>query len=187
MSQALLPPAMTQDAFLDWVGRQDERYEFDGFAPVSMVRSPINHSIIAQNIWRSIDKQLDGMGCMAFIQDGGVVTKNSALRFPDVTVTCSPVDGRSRLIPSPVIVFEVASPSNVRHDKLFKLEEYRAVRSISTYIVLEQEGPGLTVFRRWEGDQWMARALTGDQVLHIETPSLTIAVSEIYRDVTFAA
>ncbi len=176
---------MTREAFLDWAACQDGRFEFDGFGPVGMVGSTISHARIAQKIWRTIDRQLVGTGCEAFIRDGAVATVGDALRFPDVTVTCSPVAGRDRVVAAPVLVFEVLSPSTERNDKIVKLEEYRAVRSMVTYVIVEQDYVGLTVFRRWEGDQWVARALSEGQVLRIDQPALTLPLAEIYAGVAF--
>jgi len=40
------------------------------------------------------------------------------VRYPDAAVTCSPVDGQSDILPNPVVVFEVLSPSNAVVDRM---------------------------------------------------------------------
>ena len=176
---------MTREAFLDWAERQDARYEFDGTAPVGMVGSTLAHSRIAQNLWRAIDRQLSGTRCEAFLQDVGIATKGEAVRFPDVTISCMPAAGHLRIVPNPVAVFEVLSPSSGRTDRILKLEEYRAVRSIAFYGVLEQDSAAMTVFRRQPSDHWHASALAEGDVLTYDDPALSIPLSEIYARVAF--
>ncbi len=103
---------MTQDEFFAWAETQDRRYEFDGFQPVAMTGGSGNHARIAGNISFELRRRLGDTGpCEAFASDAGVQTKGEAVRYPDGVVTCTVVDGRNRLVPNPVIVFEVVGPS----------------------------------------------------------------------------
>src|SRR5580704_9328088 len=104
-------PVMTRDHFFDWAEAQDARYEFDGFEPVAMTGGNINHNSIAFNIHRTLHGRLKGSGCKPLGLDAGVATIGDTVRYPDAVVTCSPVQGDSRLVPDPVVVFEVISPT----------------------------------------------------------------------------
>jgi hypothetical protein len=49
MNVTLGQPVMTREEFFPWAEAQDERYEFDGFAPVAMTGGTIGHSDISGN------------------------------------------------------------------------------------------------------------------------------------------
>ncbi|MBE7211762.1 MAG: Uma2 family endonuclease, partial [Gluconacetobacter diazotrophicus] len=140
---------MTPDEFLDWAGTQNERYEFDGFRPVAMTGGSGNHARIARNIAFELGRRLSDDGpCEALSADAGIRTLGDAVRYPDALVTCTPFDGRGRLVPEPVIVFEVISPSSIREDRILKPVEYAAVPTIRRYVLVEQSVIGLTVLWR---------------------------------------
>ena len=62
MNVTLRTPKMTREQFLDWVERQEAPYEFDGFEPVAMNGSTVNHSRIAQNTYFALRTRLQGSG-----------------------------------------------------------------------------------------------------------------------------
>ena len=183
MSFARRQSGLSRDEFLDWVQTQEARYEFDGTAPVAMGGSTADHSRIAQNLWRAMDRQLAGTGCEAFIQDGAVATIGEATRFPDVTVTCSPFTGKMRVIQNPVLVCEVLSPSTSLNDRIDKLEEYRAVPSIEAYVILEQDIVAVTVYRRQPDGVWSAQVLKAVDIFTHPLPPLAVPLSEIYAGI----
>ena len=116
MDVAVRRHTMTREAFLAWTGSQEGRWEFDGFQPVAMTGGT-NHGIIPGNIYFGLRQRLGGRPCRPMTgESGGVATAGNKVRYPDVTVTCSPVPGTERLIPAPVVVFEVVSPSAERDD-----------------------------------------------------------------------
>jgi Uma2 family endonuclease len=123
-----LSQSLTIDEFLAWERRQDLRYEFDGVQIVAVTGGSLNHSAIATNIVAALERRLRPP-CRAYRGDVKVLTADT-IRYSDAVVTCSPVDGRSDLVPNPVVVFEVLSPSTASVDRIVKNEEYRATASI---------------------------------------------------------
>src|SRR4051794_22334807 len=106
---------MSLDEFLAWEREQAERHEFDGLTIIAMTGGSLDHSTIASNIHRALSDKLRGTGCMAFRGDAKVIV-NSAVRYPDVSVTCSQAIGRDDIVPDPVLIVEVVSPSTERLD-----------------------------------------------------------------------
>src|SRR5580692_11133363 len=109
MSVTFRVPTMTRDQFFDWAEAQGERYEFDGFQPVAMTGGNLNHDQIAINILVALRGRLGGTGWRPLGLDAGIATVGDTVRYPDGVVTCSPVNGVGRLVPDPVVVFEVIS------------------------------------------------------------------------------
>jgi Uma2 family endonuclease len=185
MSMALQKP-WTREAFFAWAESQEGRYEFDGLRPVAMVGGTINHSQIVLNIHASLRERLRGTGCRPLCQDAGVATVGRAVRYPDAVVTCSKVDGLSRLLPEPVVIFEVLSESTGRTDRVTKVREYGAIPSLRRYVIVEAVSPGLLALERNDGaEHWTARPLAAEDTLVMPELGIEIPVSAFYEDVEF--
>ena len=186
MSATIRVPAMTRDQFLDWAEAQDARYEFDGFEPVAMTGGTLNHNQIAFNIHVSLRGRLGGTGCRPLGIDAGVATIGDTVRYPDGVVTCSPTQGASRLVPGPVVVFEVVSPTSGHMDRIVKVREYAAVESIRRYVIIESASVGLTVHERQEaGQKWAVTTKIADDVLLLPEIGVEIPIPELYAGVDF--
>jgi len=176
----------TQQEFFDWAETREERYEFDGFAPVAMTGGMLIHNAICQNIWGALRERLRGSGCRPLGPDAGVSTVGNAVRYPDALVTCSKFEADSRLTLEPVVVFEVLSPSSGRIDRIIKVQEYLAVASIRRYVIVESAFSGVTTLEQQDG-RWLSAALGSEDVLQLPELGLAIPVSEFYEDITFPA
>jgi Uma2 family endonuclease len=177
---------MTRDQFFDWAEAQDARYEFDGFEPVAMTGGNLNHNSIAFNIHTALRGRLKGSGCKPFGLDAGVATAGDTVRYPDAVVTCSPAQGGSRLVPNPVVVFEVISPTSGHVDRIVKVRDYAAVDSIRRYVIVESASVGLTVHERQAaGQKWTVTTVMADDLLALPEIGVEIPVAEIYEGVDF--
>ena len=184
MSATIRVPAMTRDQFLDWAEAQEGRYEFDGFEPVAMTGGNLNHNRIAFNVHTALRARLKGGGCEPLGMDAGVATIGDTVRYPDAVVTCSPAPGVSRLVPDPVVVFEVLSPTSGHVDRIVKVREYGAVASIRRYVIVESASLGLTVHERREaGQKWTVTTVMAGDLLLLPEIGVEIPVAELYEGV----
>jgi Uma2 family endonuclease len=181
MSATTRVPAMTRDQFFDWAEAQNARYEFDGFEPVAMTGGTLNHNGIALNIHRALHARLRGTGGRPWGLDAGVATIGDNVRYPDGVVTCSPTQGGNRLVPSPVVVFEVISPTSSHVDRIVKVREYAAVTSIRRYVIVESASVGLTVHERQnEGQKWTVTTVMADDILSLPEIGVEVPIAELY-------
>ncbi len=185
MTVALRKP-MTQEEFFAWAEGRDGRWEFDGFQPVAMVGGTNNHGTLADNIRAELRQRLRGGPCRPMSPDGGgVQTVGACIRYPEAVVTCSRIPGNDRIVPDPVVVFEVLSGSTRRIDQVFKLREYHAVASIRRYVLVEQTGVAITVHARRGDEPWVTTVLGEGDVLALPEIGIEIPVAAIYDEVTF--
>jgi len=188
MSGALRVPTMTRDQFFDWAEAREGRYEFDGFQPVAMTGGNLNHNDIALNLYNALRTRLRGTGCRPRGLDAGVATTGDIVRYPDGVVTCSPANGLGRLVPNPIVVFEVISPTSDHMDRIVKLREYAAVDSIRRYVIVELASAGLTVNERQAaGQRWTVTPATADDLLLLPEIGIEIPVTELYEGVDLPA
>ena len=183
MTVALRKP-MTREEFFVWAEAQENPYEFDGFQPIAMTRSDLGHSRVIRNISRQLSNRLAGSPCEALGPEAAVATIGNKVRYPDAVVTCSPFSNRDRLVPNPVIVFEVVSPTSVRMDRVVKLHEYQAVPSIRRYVIIEPESIAVTVLSHdREGAMFMTAGLAEGDVLDLPEIDVHLPVADIYEGV----
>ena len=145
MNIALRKPRMSREDFFVWAEAQNERFEFDGFAPVAMTGGNNRHSLISLNVHAALRSYLSGKPCRPLGPDAGLRTIGDAVRYPDALVTCSKFDELAREVPGVVVVFEVLSPTSGHVDRIVKLLEYRAVASIRRYVIVEYASAAVTV------------------------------------------
>ena len=185
MNVALRKP-MTQEEFFVWAEGQEGRYEFDGIQPVAMTGGTNNHGLIAGNLYFQLKSRLRGGPCVPMLPaGGGVATIGNKVRYPEAVVTCSRVPGEERLVPDPVVVFEIISPSSVRTDEVVKLLEYQTVLSIKRYVLIEQREILVTVHSRQYDEPWDATVLAESDVVHMPEIGIEVPVADLYDGIVF--
>ena len=147
---------------------------------MAMTGGTVNHAVIADNVLFALRRRLNAP-CRALTSNLKVLTAGS-VRYPDVVVTCSPVSGNADILPDPVVVFEVLSPSTAAVDRVTKNQEYRATPSIQRYVMLEQTRIAATVFAR-SGDNWIGTVITGDATLAMHEIGVELPMSELFAEV----
>ncbi len=110
---------MTREEFLAWEGRQELRYEFDGFQPIAMTGGTFEHAVIQRNLITTLTNRLRGKPCQPLGSDVKVAV-SGRIRYPDAFVICSPVEPGTRVIETRVVVFEVLSHSTSVTDRVVR-------------------------------------------------------------------
>src|SRR5437867_12464801 len=123
---------MSLDEFLDWEREQPERHEYSGGVITMMTGASLAHVTITMNLAFALRQALQGTGCRHFANDAKVVAANS-VRYSDIAVTCQPIIGTDGIVPQPVLVIEVISPSTEREDRGRKKFDYFATPSVQQY------------------------------------------------------
>ena len=176
---------MTVAEFLNWEERQDVKYEFDGVDVRAMVGVAPRHAAIQANLLSALVQRLRGGPCRAWGSDTKVQVAGR-IRYPDIFVSCGPVDWKSTVSDSPVVIFEIVSPSSERIDRFVKNAEYRQAPSVQAYVIVEQDYAGATMFER-AGDDWVGRPFGPGSVLALPSVGVELPLDDLYEGVEFAA
>ena len=171
---------MSLEEFLAWEREQPERHEFDGFVVTAMTGGSLDHSTIASNFDRAISAQLRGSGCRAFRGDAKVIA-NGTVRYPDLSVTCSPATGRDDTVPDPVLIIEVLSPSTEHVDRGRKKFDYFATPSVRQYVIVEQNERLVDLYSRADAG-WINEVIVGDATLNLSSVGVELPLDAIYED-----
>ena len=139
---------MSVAEFLAWEREQPERYEYAGGLVTMMTGASLVHVTITMNIAFALRQSLRGSGCRPFTNDAKVLAGGS-VRYPDITVTCTPFGGKDDIVPDPIVVIEVISPSTEREDRGRKKFDYFATPSIHVQVPDAEVGSvGLFIYPR---------------------------------------
>lgn len=84
----------------------------------------------------AVGSQLTGTPCEVFTIDTAVVTLGGKVRLPDLGVNCGDADRRAK---DPRLVVEVLPPSARGFDMYVKLDEYKALPSLSYILLIDPE------------------------------------------------
>ena len=164
---------MTLEEFLCWEESQEERWEFDGFAPVAMVGGTRAHALITVKLLSVLRGLLEGGSCTVYNDSLKIIAAGST-RYPDAFVACGPFPAAATVAANPVVVFEVESPGTAQFDYGVKNAEYRGTPSILRYVIVAQDRVLATVFAR-VGDAWVGSLIT-DAAAVLEMPEIGVSL-----------
>ncbi|MBC7910817.1 MAG: Uma2 family endonuclease [Pyrinomonadaceae bacterium] len=169
----------------------DEKYEFWNGEVFCMSGASLAHNQIARNLGTQLDTQLRKHGCQSFPSDLRIkVPAYPPYRYPDLTALCGTPEieklGGLDTLVNPSLIIEVLSPSTEAFDRGDKFTYYKSINSFSEYLLIAQHRPHVSQFVRRENGVWTYREFNDpiDQV-QCESVPCVLALSEVYRDVTF--
>ena len=151
-----------------------------------------NHNRITFNLARRIGNQLGGSRCEGYANDMRVkVSPTGLYTYPDVTVVCGEPrfeDTQVDTLLNPTVIIEVLSDSTEAYDRGGKFAHYRALESLSDYLLVAQNEPRIEHFRRQTDGQWLYSVADGlDAKVEIATIGCVLHLAEVYERVAFAA
>ena len=175
------PRPWTVEDFLEWEAQQPERYEFIDGRILGMVGGSAAHATIKGNVFAALRGRLRGGPCRVFVENLKVVT-NVASHYPDVVVTCVPVQPGDDQVRQPVVAIEVLSRTTADRDRSAKWVGYQDIPSLQHYILIAQEQRRVELFSRAD-DSWHLRNVR-PPVAKVPMPALGVELTldEIYED-----
>lgn len=177
------PDRMTVDEFLAWAMAQPEgRFELVDGAVVAMAPERVGHARLKARIWRTFDEQIRDrdLPCEA-LPDGMAVKIDEHTAYePDSQVHCGePLTDEQAIVPRPVIVVEVLSPSTATRDTGAKLADYFRLASLQHYLIVRTDRPTVIHHRRGDGDVIETRVVTAGS-LQLDPPGILLEIDRIY-------
>jgi Uma2 family endonuclease len=177
------PGRMTVDQFLGWAMAQPEgRFELVGGEVVAMAPERAVHARRKARIWRALTDAVDGAGlpCEA-LPDGMTVKIDEHTAYePDALVHCGEaLADDTVIVPAPVIVVEVLSPSTGARDTGAKLADYFRLPTLRHYLIVRTDRPTVIHHRRGDGEVIETRIVTSG-ALQLDPPGIALDLDRVY-------
>jgi len=176
---------MSVSEFLAWSEGQPERTRLeliDG-APVAMSPERTRHGISKLDIAIALRSAIATSGCHCHVlPDGATVPVDEWNTYePDALVYCGEqLPGDAVIVPAPVIVVEVLSPSSVHRDTVTKLQGYFRLASIRHYLIVDAEAVTVVHHARTGPDgPILTKVLSAGEIV-LDPPGLRIAVPDFF-------
>ena len=166
---------------------RETRHEYVAGKGYAMAGTTAQHERIANNILRELGNQLRGRRCEAFGSNLRVRIRLPGRAefyyYPDALVDCSRLPAKAIYAEAPAVIFEVMSADTERVDVGEKLSNYRTLPSLRVYVLVNQNNPAVTIYRRVE-DEWRMEFLgTIDATLDMPEVDCRLPLAEIYERV----
>jgi Uma2 family endonuclease len=183
-------PRMTVEEFVLWSERQPSgKYELvDGYVVVVRMQSErITHTRAKGEIWLALRTAIRAAGVPCEALTEGVTVKFSPHHGyePDAVVNCGPTaPGDDMIVPNPIIVVEVLSPSTASKDMGVKVTDYFSLASIQHYLIVDPDRRVVIHHRRSPGPELLSPVLltsfhsTGR--LRLDPPGIEVEVTELF-------
>ncbi|MDC0831450.1 Uma2 family endonuclease [Geitlerinema sp. CS-897] len=162
------------------------RHEYRDGEISAMTGGTRNHHAITANLHLILGNHLRDTGCRAFVEGMKThIEANNVFYYPDIVVTCDDRDRPSDdpYISYPCLIIEVLSPSTERFDRTEKFADYRAIPSLSEYVLVASDRQHVEVFQRQHDGRWTLGSEPNDDTIVLVSVNCAAAFSEIYRDV----
>ena len=171
--------AMTVDEYLAWSDSQSERQrtELINGQIVTMPSERVSHSRVKGHVYVALLQAVRaaGLPCEVLPDGPGVRIDDHTVYEPDALVFCGGVPApNSMLIPNPVILVEVLSPTTSHTDTSAKLIGYFKLPSVAHYLVIDPEARTVTHHSRDGVPNLLA---TGS--LRLDPPGLDLTVEDL--------
>lgn len=182
---------MSEADYLAMERESEIRHEYVGGRVYAMAGAKRAHNLICTNLVATFHNQLRGKGCEIYQSDMKLrVNKADAYRYPDVIVVCGEpqfIDEDETMLINPLLLVEVLSPSTASKDRGTKSWEYRQIESLNAYLVIDPAKPYVERYQR-RGNEWVIDTITGlDATLDMPSLNVSLALAEVYAQVTFPA
>ena len=183
---------MTVDEFLKWPGDgTGRRYEL--VHGVLRMQNPASdaHGTIQSRLNQLIANHLERTRphCR-IVANPGIAPRLRThwnYREPELGVTCTPNRPDVHMLPDPILLIEVLSPSNA-DNTWSNIALYATVPSVAEILIVESTKVGAELLRRLPDGNWphQPEAIGPGGVIDLATLDLDIPLAEVYRDTYLA-
>lgn len=174
---------MSLDEFLEWERLQEERYELVDGLVRAMAGGTADHNTIVLNVAAGLRAATRASGWRVFAADMKVIVAG-AVMYPDVVVTCTPLEPKSDRVHEPVLIVEVLSRSTHEIDRGRKWLAYQQLDSLRQYVLISQDQARIDIYRRNPSAKqgWSYDVVTGlDAAVMLEPGTSATSLRDIYE------
>jgi Uma2 family endonuclease len=162
------------------------KHEFLDGEIYAMAGGTEEHSALAAEVLRALgDATRDGP-CRVHTSDLRIYVESVGLAtFPDGSVICGPLEQHApspnATALNPLVLVEVTSDSSEEYDTREKVEYYRTISSLRSYVIVSHRERRIAVHMRSAGGEWITRVAIAGGHVALEGLKAELSVDEVYR------
>ena len=181
---------ITPEQYLDIERRAEYRSEYFHGEVFAMAGAQEAHSILAGNLMREFNQQVRQKPCRVYSNDMRVHVPSTGLyTYPDIVAVCGErqfIDSNVDTLLNPNLIVEVLSPSTEAYDRGRKFERYRAVTSLTEYLLIASDRVHAELFTRNATNWVLSEAKELENEMEIASIGCRLKLADIYEKVDFA-
>ncbi|MBA3323109.1 MAG: Uma2 family endonuclease [Pyrinomonadaceae bacterium] len=189
MSRTLKQDYFTVAEYLAFERAAETKHEYAAGEIIAMSGASRAHNLITGNIARRLGNQLDNKPCETYSSDMRVRVTPKSYYYPNVVVVCSEPrfeDAEVDTLLNPTVAFEILSKSTEARDRGDKFFDYRALDSLSDYVLVAQDKMRVEQFVRQPNGEWALRAVSEREgKITLTSIGCELTLAEIYQRVVF--
>ncbi|HMQ49972.1 MAG TPA: Uma2 family endonuclease [Saprospiraceae bacterium] len=177
---------MSLEAYIAFEERAEVRHEFNNGQLIPMPGTTDKHNDICLNLAIIFRHLLKASSCKVYMESVKVqISHRKHYTYPDIFVTCDERDQEDAYIKRyPLIIVEVASPSTKVYDKTDKFLDYRKIKSLRHYLVVDTENELVECYSRKNGNSWVSEVyFTNTDLIALEALGINLPMSAIYDQI----
>jgi Uma2 family endonuclease len=163
------------------------KHEYKQGYVYAMAGASDSHNAISGNLYSLIKNHLRGKICRVYLSDMKVrIDKLDIYYYPDVMVTCDPVDATYDYFKkSPCLIIEVQSSSTANFDQNEKFDDYAQIESLQEYVIVSQNRTSVKCFRRNSENLWVLHPYKSGDRPELKSIDFITEIENVYEDVIF--
>jgi len=173
---------MTLDQYLAFEERSEVKYEYVAGEVYAMSGVTTRHNLITLNIAVHLRAVARARRCKVFAAEVKVRFRDRVY-YPDVMVACGKAANVDLIVEAPTLVVEVTSPSTRGTDRREKLDTYRRISSLKTYLIVEQRRRHVLAYVRDAHGEWLKHEFDGEGEIALACLDARIAMDQIYEGI----
>ena len=185
MGHAAQKQVFTAAEYLAWEAGQTERHEFVDGEVFAMAGAEDRHVTVSGNLYMALRQHLAGSPCRTYMSDMKLnVAAANQYFYPDVLVTCSPLDQANAAVKSePKLIVEVLSPSTAAYDRGLKFGLYRALPSLQEYVLVDIDTRSTDCYRKGADGLWVLHPFSKGELVLLASVALEMSAAQLFAEV----
>jgi Uma2 family endonuclease len=188
LSQEQHPIRMTEAEYLEFERASETKHEFYNGEVFAMDSASWQHSMVFGGATFSLYTQLRRMPYYVLPSQQRIRIKTGLYTYPDLSV----ISGEPQFVPNafdtivnPIVLIEILSKSSEAYDRGDKFQHYREIDTLQTYILISQTKPYIESYTKEDGKWTLTDAVGLEAILEIPSINCTLALADVYENVTF--
>lgn len=151
--------------------------------PNAQAGATSRHGLICMNIGSALHRTALRQRCRLYQSDMRVRIPQPGFTryyYPDLVLTCDPVDDDATFVTMPCLVVEVLSPSTRDLDRREKLLAYTALDSLQGYLLVDTATRAARLYVR-NGDRWDEQYAEGEGEVKLPCLDVSLSLPDLYE------